>query len=347
MTKWFKKSWELIMTATRHWVADDAQRMGAALAYYGVLALPAILVTLLYVVGLFYNSHDTNSKVAQEITSLMGQKSSQFIQSLMSQTQIHGKGPLATGIGIVVLLLSATGVFAELQSDLNSVWGVEQKSNGGWGRMIVNRVLLLLLLVAIGVLLVVSLLASTALAAMQGSVFDSFPGGKQLAHAVEFVLSCGVITVLFAMIFKFVPDARAHWRDVWIGALVTAFLFTVGKVLLGLYLGYGSVASAYGVAGSIVLILVWVYYSAQIFLFGAEFTQVYANQHGRAITPSKEAVWKAEGEGAKEDIEEAQTNGKPEKTEWKPPSGAQREEAAVHELADRVHGWQSLRHKKT
>ncbi|HWF20350.1 MAG TPA: YihY/virulence factor BrkB family protein, partial [Verrucomicrobiae bacterium] len=297
----------------------------------------------------------------------MGQKSGQFIQSLMSQTQVHGKGPLATGIGIVVLILSATGVFAELQSDLNSMWGVEQKSNVGWSRMIVNRALLFVLLVAIGILLVVSLLASTAIAAMQGSVFDSIPGGKQLAHGVEFLVSCGVITVLFTMIFKFLPDARPHWRDVWVGALVTAFLFTVGKVLLALYLGYGSVASPYGVAGSIVLILVWVYYSAQIFLYGAEFTQVYASEHGRAIKPAKTAQWKSEGEGAKEDREEAQTQGKPKKTEWTSnqpaTAGSARTRSSenrgepkhapahagdtVHDLADRVHGWHSLRPKRT
>jgi membrane protein len=347
MMKWLKKVWDLLKATAKHWLADNSPRMGAALAYYGVLALPAILVILLFVVSLFYHSKNTSSQMAQEINSFLGQKSGQFIQSMMSDSQIHGKGPVATGIAIVILIISATGVFGELQSDLNSAWGVELRADVGWKRMIVDRVLSFLLLITIGVLLVVSLLASAALASFQGSAADLLPGGKQLWHVVEFVISCGIITVLFALIFKFLPNARAHWRDVWVGSLFTAFLFNVGKMLLGLYLGYGSVGSMFGVAGSIVLILVWVYYSAQIFLFGAEFTQAYANLHGRAIKPSREALWKAEGQGANEDREEAQTNGKPEKTEWKPSSGPQREDAAVHELADRVHGWRTLRNKKT
>ncbi len=369
MVKFFKKSWEMVLGTFKHFMADNAQRMGAALAYYGVLALPAILVTLVFIASIFYNSPDTSSKVATEVNSLMGQKSGQFLKSMMTNPQIHGKGPFATGVAIVVLIISATGVFAELQSDLNSVWGVEARSDIGWFWMILNRVFSFLLLVAIGILLVASLAASTALASLQGSVSDALPGGKQLWHAVEFIISCGIITALFAIIYKFLPDARPHWRDVWVGALVTAFLFTVGKLLLGLYLGSGSVSSPYGVAGSIVLLLVWVYYSAQIFLFGAEFTQIYASRHNRSIQPSKQGMWKAQGQEAIEDREEARTAGKPARTDFTPkpaassaktsaPAAAEPAPRAptapapaptvahgretLHELADRVHSWPVL-----
>jgi membrane protein len=361
MGKKLKRLWKMIFASAKHWLADDAQRMGAALAYFGVLALPAILVVLVYVVGLFYNSPDSHAKMTQEINSLMGQKSNQFIQGLMSNAQIQGKGPMATAIAVVVLIISVTGVFAELQSDLNSIWGVEQKPDIGWGRMILNRGLLLLMMIGIGILLVVSLLASAALTSIQKG--GALPGGAQLWHGLEFIVSCGVITVLFAMVFKFLPNTRAHWRDIWIGSFATAILFTIGKLLLGIYLGSGSISSAYGVAGSIVITLVWVYYSAQIFLYGAEFTQIYASEHGRSIQPSKEAMWKAEGEGAAEDREEAHTGGKPKKTDFEPKqtpvtaktagTGNDREEEpdkpreTVHKLGDRIRHWRSMRHAKS
>lgn len=372
MIKRLKNVWNIIWTTAKHWLADDAQRMGAALAYYGVLALPAILMTILYVIGIFYKSPDTKSKVTTMLNSLMGEKSNDFLQQLITNNKFHGKGIVATAIAVVVVILSVTGVFAELQSDLNSMWGLEQKPDLGWLRMLFNRVLLFLMLIGIGILLVLSLLTTTALTSVHGSGAASLPGGKQLWHVVEFIVSCGITTVLFAMIFKFLPNARTHWRDIFVGALVTAFLFNIGKLVLGVYLGSGSVSSAFGVAGSIVVTLVWVFYSAQIFLYGAEFTQIYASTHGRAIKPSKEAMWKAKGEGAREDREEANTSGKPQKTDWTPPKEAQatnkghisddtrprkspkqkehqpeNAEDTVHDIADRVHGWQSLRRKKS
>lgn len=347
----FKRCWNLIMKSAKHWLVDNAQRMGAALAFYGILALPAILVTLIYVASVFYNSPNTGARVSKEINSLMGQKSGELFSSLLSSRQTHGHGPFATGVAVVVLIISATGVFAELQSDLNSVWGVEERSDVGWLWMIINRLFAFLLIIAIGILLVISVLVSTAIATVAGHIGNKLPGGVHLWHAVEFLVSCGIITVLFAMIFKFLPHAHPHWRDVWVGALVTAILFTIGKLLLGLYLGMSSTTSAYGVAGSTVLIMLWVYYSAQIFLYGAEFTQIYASEHGRSIKPSKQAMWKAEGQGALEDREEANTSGKPVRADYtpqpKPAPAAQTHEAPPHrggtlgELAERVHSWHS------
>ncbi|MDB6021746.1 MAG: putative rane protein, partial [Pedosphaera sp.] len=234
MVKFIKEGWELLKATVKHWQADNAPRLGAALAYYGVLALPPILVILLFIVSLFYNSQAASSQVSQQLGTVLGQQNAQYVQKLMSSTQVHGKGPVATGIAIVVLILSATGFFVELQSDLDSAWGVEQKSDIGWLGLIVNRVLSFVLLIAIGILLVSSVLASTALTAVQGSVGSSFPGGTVLWRSVDLLVSCGIITVLFAMIYKFLPDARVRWRDVWAGALLTAILFTVGKFLLGL-----------------------------------------------------------------------------------------------------------------
>ena len=365
MRKTFKKIWELVASTFKHWKADSAPRLGAALAYYGVLALPPILVILLFVVTLFYHSPKASAQVSQQISAMMGQQGGQFLEKLMSNPQTHGKGPIASGIAIVVLIFSATAFFVELQNALDNVWGVEQKSTINWRATITNQVLSFLLLVGVGAMLVISVFATTFLAATQKSFGNSIAGNAILWHAIEFIVSCGIVTALFAMLFKFLPNARVHWRDAWVGALLTAFLFTVGKFLLGLYLAHNSTASAYGVAGSIVLILIWVYYSTQIFLFGAEFTQLYASQHGRRIVPSKQAQWKAEGEAAAEDVEEARTGGKPatsgathyeagpaaqynsrrgkpQKRAQTSPSSAEGDRHLLDDIANRVHSWRPL-----
>ncbi|GEM_PF-316429 len=307
MGKRLKNAWELFKSAASHWTADHAQRLGAALAYYAVLALPPMLVILLFIATLFYGG-SAKTGFSQQFNSLVGPNAGQFLQTLMTNPQTHSKGPLATALAIATLVFTATGFFLELQGSLNTIWGVEQRSDTGWCWTIVNRLLCFLLIVVIGALLVLSLVTSTALAAVQHAFGNRIPGGAAPWHALEFLVSFGIITVLFAAIFKFLPDVRLAWRDVWVGAALTALLFTIGKFGLGLYLGKGSVGSPYGVAGALVLVLVWIYYSAQIFFFGAEFTQAHANRFGKRICPTRHSQWRVYGQSAAEDREEAGIN---------------------------------------
>lgn len=371
-----KRGWGLVKATAKHWQMDNAPRLGAALAYYSVLAMPAILVILLYVVSLFYGSHGASTKVSEQISQMVGPQSSDLIQKMMTNPQIHGKGPMATAIAIVVFIVSATGFFVELQSSMNSAWGVEQRSDIGWLGLIVIRLISFALLLGIGILLMLSVVASAGLTAVQHAMGNNEAWMTAVWRVIDFVVSCGIITLLFAILFKFLPDAKVRWRDVWMGALVTAFLFTVGKFLIGIYLAHSSTASMYGFAGSLVLLLVWIYYSAQIFLFGVEFTQIYASEHGRGIQPSHEAQWKAQGQGAAEDRAEAATSGHPSqaasdpkqvaqahakqekgeapaprqparKPEQAPPTpqpapSSARSADTVHKLGDRVHGWRSF-----
>lgn len=361
-----RKSWELLKATAQHWNADKSPQSGAALAYYAVLALPPVLVILLFGMSLFYDSKQATAQISEQLGNFMGPKSAEFMQQIMANPQIHGKGAMATAMAIGLVLFTSASFFFQLQSALNSAWGVEQRSDVGWMEYIANQAFPFLLLIAIGVLLVLSVFITTLISAAQESTVGVYPLTAFYWHAVEFIVSCVILTILFALTYKFLPNVRVHWPDVWIGGLVTAFLFTAGKFLLGLYLGHSTVASAYGVAGSIVLILVWVYYSTQIFLFGAQFTQIYASQHGRRIVPSRRAQWKAEGESAAEDQEEAKTAGKPDASgEVKPKAVPvtnhdstakgddrkipQREPvpgrkgALVGEMADRVHSWRERR----
>jgi membrane protein len=226
-----------------------------------------------------------------EVGGLIGKKGADAIESALTMSDPHTKGLLASGIAIATLILTATGLFIELQSDLNLIWGVEVKPGQGVRGFIKNRLLTFAMVVAIGFLLMVSLVLSAVIAAL-GHYFNSMaPGLNAIWTIVNLLVSFGVITVLFAMVFKILPDVNIAWRDVWIGAGFTAFLFTAGKFLLGLYLGKNSTVSAYGAAGALVLILLWVYYSAQILFFGAELAQVYANRYGVRLEPKSHARW--------------------------------------------------------
>jgi membrane protein len=339
---------DLLKETIRHWQADKAQRLGAALAYYAVIALPPILVIFLFIISLFYDSHAATTGFSAQINSLLGPKAGDFMVSLMSAPQIHSKGVVAAAIAVLALILTATGFFLELQSDLNNLWGVEQKADYGWRGLIVNRILCFFLMAAIGFLLLLSLVTSAGIAAAQKTWGSDIPGGGILWHGLDLLVSLVIVTGLFAMIFKLLPDVKIRWRDVGIGAAVTAFLFTIGKFLLGLYIGRSSVASPYGVAGSLVLILVWVYYSAQIFLFGAEFAQVYANSRGRAFSPSKHAQWEARGESAAENEEEMEIASKAagqsrtltHKIKVNPSTpSVQINRHTLKKISDQVHSW--------
>ena len=281
--------WHLIKEAAADWSHDRAPRLGAALAYYTVFSLVPFLVVVIALIGLVLGQEAAQSAILSHIATLVGDQSAAAIKDMIQRADQPSTGLVATGLAVVTLLFGASGVFGQLQDALNTVWGVEPKEGRGvWG-FIKDRFLSFVAVLGTGFLLLVSLILSSALAAFGKWFSGLLPLPEALLHLFNFVLSFVVVTGLFALIFKVLPDARVAWRDVWVGALLTAALFTIGKYALGLYLGKSNVASAYGAAGSLVLILVWVYYSAQILLYGAEFTQVYANRLGERIVPAPDA----------------------------------------------------------
>jgi len=262
------------------WSEINAPRLGAALAFYTTLSMAPLLVLSIGVAGLIFGRQAAQGRIVYQIQSLVGREGGAAIQALLLETHKTSSGILVTVMGIFMLLLGASGVFAELHDSLNLVWGVRVASNGGLWSMVRYRFVSFAMVVGIGFLLIVSLLVNAAIAAA-GKFFEQFlPAPEGLLHLGSTVITLLAVTVLFALLYKVVPDVHIEWGDVWIGAAVTSLLFSIGKFLIGLYLGKAGVGSAYGAAGSLVVFLVWVYYSAQIFFLGAQFTHVFSERRG-------------------------------------------------------------------
>jgi membrane protein len=282
--------WRLLTQTFDEWSVDKVPRLGAALAYYTVFSIVPLLVIIIAMIGLFFGQEAAQSYILQQVASLTGEQSAEAIKDMLQRASKPSTGIVATLVALSTLLIGASGLFGELQDALNSIWGVQPKPGRGiWGLM-KDRFLSFLAVLGSGFLLLVSLVVSAGLAAFGKWYGGWLPAPEFVLETLNFVVSFAVIAGLFAMMFKMLPDARIAWNDVWVGAAITAFLFTVGKFAIGLYLGKSDVGSAFGAAGSWVILLVWVYYSAQIFLFGAEFTQVYANATGSRIVPTEDAV---------------------------------------------------------
>ena len=281
--------WHLLKEAASDWSHDRAPRLGAALAYYTVFSIVPLLTVIIALIGLFFGQDAAQSAIMGQVSNLVGEQSAAAIKDMIQRAEQPSTGLFATAVALVTLLFGASGVFGQLQDALNTVWGVElREGRGVWG-FIKDRFLSFVAVVGTGFLLLVSLVLSSALAALGKWFSGVLPVPEAVLQSLNFLLSFVVITGLFALIFKVLPDARIAWHDVWVGAALTAALFTIGKFAIGLYLGKSDVASAYGAAGSLVIILVWVYYSSQILLYGAEFTQVYANRLGGRIVPAPDA----------------------------------------------------------
>ena len=272
------------------WDEDNVARLAASLAYYTLLSIAPLIILAVAVAGLAFGQDAAREHIGGELASVVGGGAASAIQSIAKNAHTPGTGIFSIVVGVVVLLFGASGVFGELQSALNTVWDVTPKPGRGiWG-LVKDRFFSFSLVVGVAFLLLVSLVVSTALTWV-GQVFaSSLPGGAVVWQALNFCISLAVVTALFALMFKTLPDVHIKWRDVWVGAGVTAALFTLGKFLLGLYLGSAGVSSAYGAAGSIVALVIWVYYSSQVLLVGAEFTEVYARLYGSRITPDDKAV---------------------------------------------------------
>ena len=279
--KWnWKSLWSLIKESVKQWSDDYASSMGAALAYYTIFSIAPLLVIVIAVAGFFFGEKAASGQIFDQLRGLVGEHGASTIQAAVASASQTGHGVFAAVAGIVALLLGATTVFNELQTDLDRIWDTPKpESTGIWG-MIRSKVLSFGVVLGIGFLLLVSLVLSAGISALGKFWSGWFPGWEIVLQAINFIVSFAVVTGLFALIYKLLPRCHIGWHDVWIGAGVTSLLFSIGKFLIGLYLGSSSVASSFGAAGSLVIVLLWVYYSAQIFLLGAEFTRTYSYRHG-------------------------------------------------------------------
>lgn len=269
----------LAKRSLKGWIDDGASSMGAAIAYYTVLSLAPLLLIVITVAGLIFGEDAARGALLDELAGLVGQQGAEAVQAVLASSNQLGEGLASILLGAVMLFIGATTVFAELQSDLDRIWRAKPAASG-LRSMLRTRLVSLGLILSVGFLLTVSLVASAAISAL-GAIWDQWLGGTEvLLQLLNFALGFAIITVLFALIYRLLPSVAIEWDDVWIGAAVTSMLFSVGKFLIGLYLGKASIASSFGAAGTLVVVIVWVYYSAQIFLLGAEFTYHYALSHG-------------------------------------------------------------------
>lgn len=284
-----KHLWDLAKAAATSWIDDYAPSMGAALAYYTMFSIAPLLLIVISIAGFVFGTDAARGEIIGQLRSLMGDEGARAIQSLIASVSQPGKSMAASIFGVVLLLIGATTVFAELQDDLDRIWRApDRDKSGGLWALLRTRLLSFGMILGLAFLLLVSLIASAGLA-MLGKWWGSFfVGWEVVAHVVNIIVSFALVTGVFALIYKIMPRVQIRWQDVWIGAAVTSLLFAIGKFAIGLYIGKSGVTSGFGAAGSLVAMLVWVYYSAQIFLLGAEFTWTYSNTYGSRKNLSKQ-----------------------------------------------------------
>ena len=286
-----KAAWELLKLTFGDWIDDNAFELSGALAFYTIFSIAPVLLIAVGVASFFLTPDTATDQIVGEMKKMIGAEGANAVRQVIDSSRGFGKGLWAVSVGIVTLILGATAVFGELQSALNQIWDVKAKPDRGViMSFVVDRVRSFSIAICVGFLLLVSLVISALISGLQNYMNTWLPGVPWVWHTANAVSSFLVIALLFAAIYKLLPDVLISWRDVWIGAAVTALLFTAGKYLIGIYLGRTATASAFGAAGSLVVLLFWVYYSALISFLGAEFTQVYARRYGPGIRPKKHAV---------------------------------------------------------
>ena len=277
----------IFKNAFKEWLAKDPFRQSAVIAYYAIFSIPGLLVLIIAIAGYFFGAQTVNQNLIAQISDTIGSETALQIQDVLTKSTAEKSTTWGSIIGITVLLVGATGVFVELQKTLNLIWNVKVKPQNGLWLIIKARLFSFGLILAIAFLLTISLVISTALVAISNYIhFESSQLMMTLYGILNFIISLLVISVLFAMIFKILPDAKIEWKHVWLGSIITGILFTIGKMLLAYYFGKANPASIYGAAGSIILILLWVSYSSMILFFGAEFTAAYAKQYTGTVAPT-------------------------------------------------------------
>jgi len=291
MKKFFLSSWNILKKTVVNFFEDDSMSYASSIAFYTIFSMPAILLIALSIGATFYEKNVVQDELINQIGRLIGTQSAKEIELILANAAFDSTSSFAKGVGIATLIFSATTVFISLQTSLNKIWGIKPKPKRGFVKFILNRLLSLAMVASVGFVLLVSLVVDTALVVFQGMLSEVLEGVTlYILNILNVVVSLAFVTVIFGLMFKVLPDAKIKWRDVWVGSVITTTLFTMGKFVIGFYLGNSSFNSAYGAAGSVVIILVWVYYSTTIFLFGAELTSVYAEEVGSKIRPYDTAV---------------------------------------------------------
>jgi membrane protein len=291
MKRFFTTSWTVLKKSVVNYHEDDSMSDASSIAFYTIFSMPAILIIALSIGTTFYERNVVQDGLINQVERLIGTNSAKEISEIISNATLDASSAFAKTVGVITLIFSATTVFVSLQTSLNKIWGVKAKPGRGIIKFIINRLLSLAMVAVMGFLLLVSLVLDAALVIFQGFLSRMMEGlTLQILQGINIFISMGIVTVIFALVFKVLPDANVKWRDVWVGAFVTTILFSIGKFLIGFYLGNSSFSSAYGAAGSLVIILVWIYYSTIIVLFGAELTSVYAEEIGDRIEPTDTAV---------------------------------------------------------
>ncbi|HEX2243933.1 MAG TPA: YihY/virulence factor BrkB family protein [Gammaproteobacteria bacterium] len=294
-----KSIWQFLKTTINEWVEAEPFELAAALSYYTLFSLAPLLLIAIGIAGFVFGREAAQNQIVETLQGMIGQDSAKTVQEMLQASNEKPKtGMLSTIIGFVALLFGAGGVVGQLQTSLNKMWEVTPKPGQGiWG-FLRQRFFSFAMVLAIGFLLLVSLVVTAVLSSFTGVLSSVLGDATLIAHAVDILVSFGFVTLLFALIYKYVPDVEIEWRDVWVGAALTAILFTIGKYLIGLYIGTSGVSSTFGAAGSLITILVWVYYSSLIFFLGAEFTRVYATQYGSGVAPAENAQMDAAPQSA-------------------------------------------------
>lgn len=291
MKTFLSSSWAVLKETVKDFFEDDSFSYASSIAFSTIFSLPAILIIAIAIGSAFYERNVVQTELINQVSWLVGRETAKEIENILLQAAVDTTSWWAKTVGFATLVLSATTVFMSLQSSLNKIWGIKPKPQRGWVKYIVNRLLSLGMVISFGFVLLVSLVIDTVLVVFQGMLSRVVEGlTLYVVTALNLVISLAFITLIFGLLFKVLPDARIKWKHVWVGSLVTAVLFTAGKYLIGFYLGNSSFNSAYGAAGSLVIILLWVYYSTVIFLFGAQLTYVFARHSGAGIQPYNNAV---------------------------------------------------------
>lgn len=281
----------LLVETYKEWKEDNASRMAAALSYYTIFSLAPIVFIVITIIGWIYREGDVSGLFMSQVTGLIGESGGAVFEAIIAAAQQPQASTWATIISVVTALFGATGVFVELKASLNAAWGITEERFSGLKGMVLVRAISLTVTLVIGFLLLVSLFISTALSAVTSRLNSDHALISVGLQILNQVIAIAMIAALFAFIFKFLPDIKIPWKDVWVGAIFTSILFNIGKFLIGLYLGNSDVGSAFGAAGSLLILLLWVYYSAQLILFGAEFTQVYSDRYGsKALTGTPKSM---------------------------------------------------------
>lgn len=299
--KFFSDLWVVLKDSFDGFMNDRCLKLSAALAYYTVFSLAPLLVLVISLASVFFGEDAIRGEIFSQINGLVGNDAARQIQDMIKSVGLSGKTNTALAIGIGTLLIGATTIFVEIQDSVNLIWRVKPKPKRGWVKLIKDRLLSSSLIISLGFLLLVSLLINGVILAMSSVISRILPGiGIYIISGINLLISTGVVAVLFAVIFKVLPDAKISWKDVRWGALFTALLFMLGRYVIGLYIETTGTSSAYGAAGSLIIILTWIYYTAAILYFGAEFTQAYANHYGVKIAPADYAVYVEQTEREKD-----------------------------------------------